>query len=63
MNEAHKSRYSIHPGVDKMYQDLRYKYWWPSMKRDIALYVGKCLLSHPDISTCYRWARVGSIVT
>ncbi|KAJ0619192.1 putative nucleotidyltransferase, Ribonuclease H [Helianthus annuus] len=43
MNEAHKSRYSIHPGADKMYQDLRYKYWWPGMKRDIALYVGSCL--------------------
>ncbi|KAJ0587758.1 putative nucleotidyltransferase, Ribonuclease H [Helianthus annuus] len=43
MNEAHKSRYSIHPGADKMYQDLRYKYWWPGMKRDIALYVGGCL--------------------
>ena len=43
MDEAHKSRYSIHPGADKMYQDLRYKYWWPGMKRDIALYVGKCL--------------------
>ncbi|KAJ0451777.1 putative nucleotidyltransferase, Ribonuclease H [Helianthus annuus] len=43
MDEAHKSRYSIHPGADKMYQDLRYKYWWPVTKRDIALYVGSCL--------------------
>ncbi|KAJ0476776.1 putative nucleotidyltransferase, Ribonuclease H [Helianthus annuus] len=43
MDEAHRSRYSIHPGADKMYQDLRYKYWWPGMKRDIALYIGKCL--------------------
>ncbi|KAD0325810.1 hypothetical protein E3N88_44451 [Mikania micrantha] len=42
-DEAHKSRYSVHPGADKMYQDLRTSYWWPGMKKDIALYVGKCL--------------------
>ncbi|KAI3682698.1 hypothetical protein L1987_82867 [Smallanthus sonchifolius] len=43
MNEAHKTRYSIHPGAYKMYQDLRQQYWWPDMKKDIALYVAKCL--------------------
>ncbi|KAJ0938821.1 putative nucleotidyltransferase, Ribonuclease H [Helianthus annuus] len=43
MTEAHKSHYSIHPGADKMYQDLRTTYWWPGMKRDIAIYVSKCL--------------------
>ncbi|KAI3712403.1 hypothetical protein L1987_70959 [Smallanthus sonchifolius] len=43
MNEAHKTRYSIHPGADKMYQDFRQQYWWPGMKKDIALYVAKCL--------------------
>ncbi|KAI3695411.1 hypothetical protein L1987_78408 [Smallanthus sonchifolius] len=43
MNEAHKTRYSIHPGADKMYQDLRPQYWWPGMKKGIALYVAKCL--------------------
>ncbi|KAF5791261.1 putative nucleotidyltransferase, Ribonuclease H [Helianthus annuus] len=43
MDEAHKSRYSIHPGSDKMYKDLRIQYWWPGMKKDIALYVSKCL--------------------
>ncbi|GJT72343.1 putative reverse transcriptase domain-containing protein [Tanacetum coccineum] len=36
MDEAHKSRYSVHPGADKMYYDLRDMYWWPGMKRDIA---------------------------
>ncbi|KAJ0576646.1 putative nucleotidyltransferase, Ribonuclease H [Helianthus annuus] len=43
MNEAHKSKYSIHPGADKMYHDLRTSYWWPGMKKDIASYVSKCL--------------------
>ncbi|KAI3797676.1 hypothetical protein L1987_32938 [Smallanthus sonchifolius] len=43
MTEAHKSRYSIHPGADKMYQNLRSQYWWPGMKKDIALFVAKCL--------------------
>ncbi|GJT55724.1 reverse transcriptase domain-containing protein [Tanacetum coccineum] len=43
MDEAHKSKYSVHPGADKMYYDLRDRYWWPGMKRDIATYVSKCL--------------------
>ncbi|GJV00530.1 putative reverse transcriptase domain-containing protein [Tanacetum coccineum] len=43
MDEAHKSRYSVHPGEDKMYYDLRDMYWWLGMKKDIALYVSKCL--------------------
>nr|GEX67309.1 transposon Ty3-I Gag-Pol polyprotein [Tanacetum cinerariifolium] len=45
MDEAHTSRYSGHPGADKMYYDLRDLYWWPGMKRDIAEYVSKCLTS------------------
>ncbi|GJV69099.1 putative reverse transcriptase domain-containing protein [Tanacetum coccineum] len=43
MDEAHTSRYSIHPGADKMYYDLRDLYWWPGIKRDIAEYVSQCL--------------------
>ncbi|GJQ93454.1 putative reverse transcriptase domain-containing protein [Tanacetum coccineum] len=43
MDEAHKSRYSVHPGADKMYYDLRDRYWWPGMKKDIVEYVSKCL--------------------
>ncbi|GJY04705.1 putative reverse transcriptase domain-containing protein [Tanacetum coccineum] len=43
MDEAHKSEYSIHPGADKMYYDLRDIYWWPGMRKDVALYVSKCL--------------------
>ncbi|GKB13529.1 putative reverse transcriptase domain-containing protein [Tanacetum coccineum] len=43
LHESHKSKYSIHPGSDKMYQDLRRLYWWPNMKAEIATYVSKCL--------------------
>nr|GFC12656.1 putative reverse transcriptase domain, ribonuclease H-like domain, aspartic peptidase domain protein [Tanacetum cinerariifolium] len=43
MLESHKSKYSIHPGSDKMYHDLRKQYWWLNMKADIATYVRKCL--------------------
>jgi hypothetical protein len=34
--EAHDSTYSIHPGSTKMYKDLKTRYWWYGMKRDIA---------------------------
>nr|GFB15683.1 putative reverse transcriptase domain-containing protein [Tanacetum cinerariifolium]GFB15718.1 putative reverse transcriptase domain-containing protein [Tanacetum cinerariifolium] len=43
MHESHKSKYLIHPGSDKMYQDLKKLYWWPNMKVAIATYVSKCL--------------------
>ncbi|GKE73727.1 putative reverse transcriptase domain-containing protein, partial [Tanacetum coccineum] len=43
MHESHKSKYSIHHGSDKMYQDLKKLYWWPNMKAKIATYVSKCL--------------------
>ncbi|GJX22511.1 putative reverse transcriptase domain-containing protein [Tanacetum coccineum] len=39
MDEAHKSKYYVHPRADKMYYDLRDKYWWPGMKIDIAEYI------------------------
>ncbi|GKB20559.1 putative reverse transcriptase domain-containing protein [Tanacetum coccineum] len=43
MHESHKSKYSIHPGSDKMYQHMKKLYWWPNMKANIATYVSKCL--------------------
>ncbi|GJS23899.1 putative reverse transcriptase domain-containing protein [Tanacetum coccineum] len=38
MDEAHKSKYFVHPGADKMYYDLRDMYWWLGKKKDIAVY-------------------------
>ncbi|GKE86112.1 putative reverse transcriptase domain-containing protein, partial [Tanacetum coccineum] len=43
IHESYKSKYSIHSGSDKMYQDLKLLYWWPNLKADIATYVSKCL--------------------
>ncbi|GJS02701.1 putative reverse transcriptase domain-containing protein [Tanacetum coccineum] len=43
MHESHKSKYSIHSGSNKMYQDLKQLYWRPNIKADIATYVSKCL--------------------
>jgi hypothetical protein len=42
MDEAHCSRYSIHPGTNKMYQDLKKNFWWTRIKREIAKYVSEC---------------------
>ncbi|GJY94640.1 putative reverse transcriptase domain-containing protein [Tanacetum coccineum] len=47
MHESHKSKYSIHPGSKKMYQDIKKLCWWPNMKADIATFVSKRL-------TCVR---------
>jgi hypothetical protein len=42
LHEAHESAYSIHPGGNKMYHDLKATYWWYGMKRDVAEYVALC---------------------
>jgi hypothetical protein len=42
LDEAHLSKFSIHPGSTKMYQDLRRDFWWTRMKREIAKYVSEC---------------------
>ncbi|GKD43623.1 putative reverse transcriptase domain-containing protein [Tanacetum coccineum] len=54
MHESHKSKYSIHPGSDKMYQDLKKLYWWPNMKAIIAEYVGKCLTCSRVKAECHN---------
>ncbi|XP_070004859.1 uncharacterized protein [Nicotiana sylvestris] len=43
MEEAHSSRYSIHPGATKMYLDLKELYWWKGMKKQVADHMAKCL--------------------
>ena len=43
MDEGHKSRFAVHPGRSKMYQDLKKSYWWMGMKCDIASYIDRCL--------------------
>ncbi|KAL0401648.1 UNVERIFIED_CONTAM: hypothetical protein Slati_4194700 [Sesamum latifolium] len=43
MHEAHYAQYAMHPGGTKMYRDLRPYYWWPTMKKDVAEFVAKCL--------------------
>jgi hypothetical protein len=42
LKEAHETMYSIHPSREKMYQDLKKRFWWYGMKREIAEYVAKC---------------------
>jgi hypothetical protein len=42
LKEAHVTAYSIHPGSEKMYQDLKERFWWYDMKREIAEYVVVC---------------------
>jgi hypothetical protein len=42
LDEAHTSRYSIHPGSTKMYHDLRQQFWWLRMKREATRYVSEC---------------------
>ncbi|GJT13029.1 putative reverse transcriptase domain-containing protein [Tanacetum coccineum] len=54
MHESHKLKYSIHPGSDKMYHDLKKLYWWPNMKAIIAEYVGKCLTCSRVKAECQK---------
>ncbi|WVZ85353.1 hypothetical protein U9M48_032292 [Paspalum notatum var. saurae] len=42
LDEAHTSMFTLHPGSNKMYQDLKQKFWWTRMKREIAKYVYEC---------------------
>jgi hypothetical protein len=42
LKEAHETAYSIHPGSEKMYQDLKKKFWWYEMKREIVEHMAMC---------------------
>ena len=44
LEEAHKSKYTIHPGATKMFQDLRKNFWWPGMRKDVSEFVCRCLI-------------------
>jgi hypothetical protein len=46
-DEAHTSKYSIHPGSTKIYHDLKAQFWWTRMKHETACYVAEC-------DTCQR---------
>nr|GEW25402.1 putative reverse transcriptase domain-containing protein [Tanacetum cinerariifolium] len=55
MHESHKSKYFVHPGSDKMYQDMKLLYWWPNMKANIATYAfQKAMGTRLDMSTTYH---------
>ncbi|GKD99071.1 putative reverse transcriptase domain-containing protein [Tanacetum coccineum] len=54
MHESHKSKYSIYPGSEKMYQDLKKLYWWPNMKAIITEYAGKCLTCSRVKAECQK---------
>ncbi|GJY42511.1 retrotransposable element Tf2 [Tanacetum coccineum] len=43
MTEAHSSSFTIHPGLTKMYRDLKQYFWWNGMKQDVATFVSKCM--------------------
>ncbi|CAH9124286.1 unnamed protein product [Cuscuta epithymum] len=43
MEEGHNTPYSVHPGGDKLYKDLKKNFWWPKMKKEVAEFVARCL--------------------
>ena len=42
LDEAHRAKYTVHPGATKMYRDLWEVYWWPGMKANVARRVAQC---------------------
>jgi hypothetical protein len=52
LDEAHTSRYSIHPGSTKMYHDLWQQFWWTRMKREAARYISECV-TYRKVKTDY----------
>jgi hypothetical protein len=73
LKEAHDSAYSIHSGSTKMYQNLKQKYWWYGLKRDVAAHVVECDvcqrvkaehqrppgLLHPLKIPRWKWEEIG----
>ncbi|WVZ96690.1 LOW QUALITY PROTEIN: hypothetical protein U9M48_042294 [Paspalum notatum var. saurae] len=60
LKEAHETAYSIHPGSEKMYQDLKQKFWWYGMKREVAEYVALCdVYQRPLKIPEWKWEEFG----
>ncbi|XP_074300144.1 uncharacterized protein LOC141631359 [Silene latifolia] len=43
MDETHDTPYSIHPGGDKLYKDLKKTFWLLDMKKEVGEFVARCL--------------------
>ncbi|BAT88435.1 hypothetical protein VIGAN_05192500 [Vigna angularis var. angularis] len=62
MEEGHKSHFSMHPSMTKMYQDLKKSFWWSGMKRDVAQFVASCLICQKGKSrTSKTWRFVATV--
>ncbi|GJU29363.1 putative reverse transcriptase domain-containing protein [Tanacetum coccineum] len=61
MDEAHKLKYSVYPEADKMYYDLRDRYWWPGMKKDIAVYVKEPVEIMEREFKKLKWSRIAIV--
>ena len=64
LDEGHKSHLSIHPGMTKMYKDLKATFWWTGIKNNVADYVASCLvcqkskIEHQRPRVLNNWRRV-----
>jgi hypothetical protein len=57
LEEAHFSPHTVHPGGTKMYQDLKRRFWWNGMKRDVVEFMERCSTCQQvkaEISKTYR---------
>ena len=43
MDEIHQNPYAEHPGYQKMISTTRKKYFWPGMKKDMVVYIFRCM--------------------
>ncbi|XP_071906044.1 uncharacterized protein [Coffea arabica] len=62
LEESHRSKYTIHPGVTKMYHDVKSLYWWEGLKKDVAEYVQKCLTCQQVKAEHQKPSEIGQVV-
>ncbi|GJW45927.1 putative reverse transcriptase domain-containing protein [Tanacetum coccineum] len=55
MHESHKSKYSVYPSSDKMFQDMKQLYWWPNM--EVGHQKPSGLLVRPEIPQ-WKWDNI-----